>query len=147
MGIVDIRFTKLDAKREKPKGKVDKKGVKIKSNTKVVEIKKKKLPSIGDAVLVDFEYKVNYEPSFGKITVGGSLIYHDKNLKNKIKEDKEDGVQLEKSAYVEVQNAILKSGSVQAMVLAKELQLPAPIQLPTVVENNEKEEKGKKGYA
>lgn len=146
MPIIDVQFKQLEANRKVPKKETSEKGVQVKNNSKVKDIEKKEVPGAGEAVVVDFEYSVKYEPNFGDITVGGSVVYHDKNLDDKIEEEDGD-IKLKGDAYMEVQNAILGSGSTQAIVLSKELKLPPPIQLPRVKAEEEKGNKSKKGYA
>lgn len=131
MPVVDITFTKFEAGRqilEKPLGP---KGIKVMNNSKVNKVRKKKIEGLGDAVLVDFEFHTKYEPKVGNITVGGTLIFFEKKLKDFVNEKKGD-VRLKKDTFEEVQNIILGSSLVQAVILAKELKLPSPMQLPKV---------------
>ncbi len=145
MPVVDLRFTKLEAKREvAPKSPKFEKGIKINNNSKIKKITKKKLPGLGEAVVVDFEYNTKYEPKIGSINVEGSLIFHEKDMSEHVTTEK-GKVMLKGMAYVEVQNSILGASSIQALMLAKELRLPPPIQLPAVIA--EESGKSKKGYA
>jgi len=146
MPVVDIRITKLEANLEKPKQVPKAAGIKITNNSRVKDIKKTKVPGLGEAIIVDFEYETKYEPSVGSIVVGGSLIFHDKKLKDHIKIEK-GNVMLKGDAYAEVQNAILGSGTINALILAKEIKLPPPIQLPSVSLVDKKDKKGDKSYA
>jgi len=146
MPVIEINITKLDGKRNKPQKVTGEPSLKISNNSKVIDIRKEKLPKLGDTIVVDFEYETNYEPAIGKIVVGGTIVYHEKNMKDFIEEKKGDVI-LKGEAYATVQNAILGVGTINALLLAKELKLPAPIQLPTVELKNKKDEDSGKSYA
>ena len=133
MPVVDIRFSKLEASRaEKFKVEKEQKGVSVESNSKMNEIVKKDIPGLGEVVVVNFEYTTKYTPEIGKISVKGRCIYSSKDLDKDIKEEKKKKIKLMPEVFAEIQNVILASSSIQALMLAKELKLPSPVQLPRV---------------
>jgi hypothetical protein len=142
MPIIDVSFTKLEASR----GKTEKapKNVEVGNNSRIVEIKKKKIPNLGDAIIIDYEFTTKYKPEIGNILVGGRIVFHDKKIKDIIEEKKGKISFKSADAFQEIQNMILGTSTVQALMLAKELKLPSPIQLPKVAV---KKEVPKKGYA
>jgi hypothetical protein len=133
MPVIDVRFTKLEAVRaEKVKASKDQKGVSVESNSKMNEILKKEVPGLGEAVIVNFEYNTTYTPEIGNIKIEGRCVYSSKNLENEITEEKKKKIKLMPEVFEEIQNVILASASIQALLLAKELKLPSPVQLPRV---------------
>ena len=145
MPVLDVVLEKIDASRKKV---VDRKPeeVRISSNSKITKIEKAAIEGIGDSLHIHFEFATNYYPDMGDIVIGGRLVYYDKKLKDMIKEEKGNIIFKDLTAYQEVQNVILKSSTMEALLIAKELRLPPPIQLPAVVV--EDRQKGTdKGYA
>jgi len=148
MPVIQLAITKIEAnKRKLDKPLKGKQQLQVANNSKILEMRKEKLPNIGEALVVDFEFDSTYTPNVGKIVIGGSLIYHVKDLKKIIKEEGKKKVSLNSEAYAEVQNAILAAGTMQAMLMAKELRLPSPLQLPKVSPVDEKKKDSKKSYA
>lgn len=129
MPIVDFIFDKLEANRSSKK--IGPTEIKISNNFGLKEVTKEKIPGLGDCVITSFEFKTDYEPDLGNIIIQGRVIYHDKNLKNVVKEEKGNLV-LKEQAFEDVNNAVLRSSTIQALVLSKEMRLPSPVQLPKV---------------
>ncbi|MFH1424720.1 MAG: hypothetical protein ABIG20_03495 [archaeon] len=135
MPVIDLIYDKLATERNMKDIKV-KEGVKVSSNFGLTGIKKEKLPGLGDVVVASFEYKAKYEPEIGSIIIEGRAIFHDKDLKKHIKEEKKK-VTFNEGAFSEVSNVALRNSVIQALVLSKEMKLPAPMQLPTIqIEKN-----------
>lgn len=133
MPVVDIRFYKLEANRaENFKTDKNQKGISVESNSKMNDIAKKEVPGLGDAIVVDFEYTTNYTPKVGNVSIKGKCVYSSKNLDKDITEEKKKKIKLMPEVFAEIQNVILASSSIQALILAKELKLPSPVQLPRV---------------
>lgn len=142
MPVIDVNFSKLEATR-KPLDKPVQ-NITVSNNSKIEKIEKKKLGNLGEGLFIRFVYTANYEPSLGSINVSGTVVFHDKKIKDCINEKKGE-IALNPKIFQEVQNSILTASSIQALLLAKELKLPPPIQLPTVVVQEAK--KADKGYA
>lgn len=89
-----------------------------------------------DLMKFSFEFVIDYQPSYGKITLQGHILYTDDNKKLKEvekqwKKDKklpEDVTQL-------ILNTILIRSNVKSLMLAQEIGLPPHIPLPIVRPN------------
>ena len=145
MPVLDIILEKIDAKRKKVGAKPEE--VRVSNNSKITKIERSTVEGVGDAVLVHFEFTTNYMPDMGDIVIGGRLIYHDKKLKDMVKEEKGNLIFKDISVFQEVQNVILRSSTMEALIIAKELRLPPPIQLPAVVLDDKQKTGPDKGYA
>lgn len=144
MPVIDITFNKLEANRKTLDKPVD--NIKVSNNSKVLKIEKKKLGNLGEGLVIDFEFTTEYTPDIGSLKVGGSAVFHEKNLKELIDEQK-GSIILKPKTFQEVQNFVLGAATMQALVLAKELRLPAPIQLPRVILQEQQKQGKDKGYA
>jgi hypothetical protein len=132
MTIVGFCFTKIDAeKKNGAKGKIS-----INNNVSIREIEETNL-SLGTekqkAVKFVFEFLSKYEPDFGKILLGGEVLYLDEASKSK---KIVDGWKKDKTVDNEIMssvlNTILTKSNIQALILSQEVNLPSPIPLPKV---------------
>lgn len=67
--------------------------------------------------------------------MAGKLVYFSENLADKTEEKTVKGKKiliLKGAALREVSNFVLRRGIVEAIIVSRTLQLPAPIQLPSV---------------
>lgn len=126
MAIHDYQINKIEST-------VDKRGVErvdVKESFSIKEVKKlddKRLEIIWG---FDIDYK-----QIGKLSMQGSLIYGSGSLADQYEEKEVQGkkvLALKGDALIDVSNFILRRGLIEAIVLAKIMQLPAPIQLPSV---------------
>ncbi len=145
MAIVRTRLTKILASVNKSK-KAASSSIEISNKNSIESVKKEKIKGIGDVIEVDFSLETQYEPNIGNIEIEGTIVYHDKDLKQQI-EEKDGKIVLLEDAFLEVNNTILAIGSVQSLLMAKEMNLPSPIQLPMVEASKKTKGKGGKGYA
>ena len=131
MAIVGFSMQKINVERiNSPKGKIN-----IKNNVSIKKVEKSRFNFGGkrEALAYTFEFTVEYEPNVGTITISGEVINlaDEKATKDVLarwkKDKKVDPVEL-----VPVLNAVLQRCNVQALVLARDINLPAPIPLPTV---------------
>ncbi len=144
MPVLDIILEKIDANRKKVT--TIPADVRVSNNSKITKIERSVVDGVGDAVLIHFEFTTSYYPDLGDIVIGGRVIYHDKKLKDMIKEEKGNLIFKDLKAFQEVQNIILRSSTMEAILISKEMRLPPPIQLPAVV-LEEKPKGPDKGYA
>jgi hypothetical protein len=131
MAIVGFSFTKVHAEKTgTAKGKVN-----ISNNVKVANIEDANL-SMGESkkgLKVDFEFTSAYEPKFGAINLDGSVILlEDVKPAEEILKNWEKDKALPKELMPPVLNHILERCNVQALLMARDLGLPAPIPLPKV---------------
>lgn len=131
MAIVGFSFTKVHAeKTSTPKGKVN-----ISNNVKVSNIEDANL-SMGEkkkGLKLDFTFSSAYEPKFGAIDLDGNVILLEdvKAAKEVLDHWKKDKA-LPKELMPSILNHILERCNVQALLMARDLGLPAPIPLPKV---------------
>ena len=145
MAIISTRLTKISASVNKPKkGKSG--SIEISKTNSIESVKREAIKGIGDVIEVDFSLETQYEPNIGNIEIEGTVVYHDKDLKKQY-EEKDGKIVLLEDAFLEVNNTILAIGSVQSLLMAKEMNLPSPIQLPMVEASKKAKDKGGKGYA
>jgi len=126
MAITNYRIDKID-------GKVDKRGgesVDVKESFAVTEVTKK-----GKALEISWSFSADYK-GMGKLAMEGALIYFTPGSLEASYEEKtikgKKVLALKGNALVEVSNFILRRGIIESIILTKTLQLPAPIQLPSV---------------
>lgn len=132
MTIIGMQFTKLAVEKMNPiTGKVS-----ISNNVLVQDVEKATI-TIGknkqDVLRFTYEFKANYEPKIGLITLVGNLTYLEKTEKidELIKGWKKDK-KLPKEILTPVLNSIYTKCNIQALVMSREINLPPPIQLPKV---------------
>ena len=138
MALVGFHFKKMSAEKNKPAtGKVS-----VKNNIIITKLQEAKL-NIGASkqagIEFSFEYKVDYEPKIGNIYLEGTVVYM--GPEDKVKEvlkkwEKEK--KLTPDIVEQVYNHILHKANVQALILGRDMQLPAHIQLPKVTSGNKK---------
>ncbi len=127
MGITNYRIDKIDATVSKRGSEA----VDVKESFAVTEVEKMKSSQMLE---VSWSFDIEYK-GMGKLGMGGKLIYFSENLDDKYEEKTVKGKKLtalKGPALREVSNFILRRGIVEAIVLSRTLQLPAPIQLPSV---------------
>lgn len=128
MGITNYRIDKIDAFVEERKFE----NVEVKNTFSIKEAKKQE--GQGNALKIGWEFNSNYK-NLGKIAMAGTLTYFDENIEDKYEEKqfgKEKKIFLKGDALKDVSNFVLRRGIVEAIVVAKTLQIPVPMQMPSV---------------
>jgi len=126
--IANLRINEISAKHGEGKGT----GTgKIENVFKITSTEKKKDATLGDYVLVNFEFDVGYPGEIGNINFKGNLWYYHPELDKQITEE-DKKIELNSFAVQEVSNAILQNCLVEAIGIARRLNLPSPIKLPQV---------------
>ncbi len=131
MGILNLNFSKILVERT---GKASKQ-INIKSGMNIVDVVSSDIikETSQKAYAIKFSFEVNYEPKFAQITLEGSVIYlAEEKLGKEIETVWKKNKALPKDIALNVFNRILHHCNVEALILSKELSLPAPIQLPKV---------------
>jgi hypothetical protein len=139
MAILNFNFTKINVEK---KAKVSKQ-VNIKSGLNISNISPSEITAGNDqkAFLITFNFNVNYEPNIGTIDLSGELLFLANNEDGKkIEKEWAEKKSLPQEIGIPVFNRILHSCNVEALILSKEINLPAPIQLPKVKAGNSTEE-------
>ena len=133
MPIVGFNFDKVSVEKQNPvKGKVT-----ISHNVQAVDIVEENLNlgSSGDTIRFKFKFSVDYSPDIANITLLGSVLYMapQEEIKNILKNYKETK-EMPKELMPRVFDTILARCNVKSLVLAEEVNLPAPLKLPRVKE-------------
>lgn len=141
MPIIGFNFTKISVER---KGDVVGK-ISIGNNIAIKDVVQKDL-SLGDikqkGVRFTFEFSVNYEPKIAEILMTGNILYTgDEKKIAGILDAWKKNKRVAPVVTAEVLNSALIRCNIQALVLSKEMSLPAPIPLPRVSAEPPKEEK------
>ncbi len=127
MPVANVRIKKLEGERKESKVTQ----ININANSGILSVKKAKDKSIGDYLLVNYKYAVEYEPGLGRIAIEGSLWYYSPDLEKQYKEV-EGKVELTSEAVTEISTVIIQDSLMESIDLARRLQLPPPMQLPKV---------------
>jgi len=123
MGITNYRVDKIDAAVGERKFE----GVDVKNTFTVKKVTKPKMEKLLE---VGWEFVSDYK-KFGKISIAGTLIYYNDTLDGMF-EEKDKKIVLKGEALREVSNFVLRRGIIEAVLIARTLQLPVPIQMPSV---------------
>ncbi len=131
MAIKSFELKAIDAERYSKPGE-SKENIRIDHNSSVTKIKKKD----DRTNIVDFRFTANYS-GIGVIKIEGTLIFEGKfpNLAKKWNSDNK----MPNEVAQKIHTAIINNCIPQAVVIAKDLNLPPPIPLPQV---DMKEKKG-----
>ena len=134
MPIVGFNFTKVYV--EKKSQVEDTPNIQIKNNAVITEVVEEKLPtgkSKADGLRFNFKFSLLYEPNVGEIELIGFIYYLDdpeiiKNIYKSWKKDKK----ISKELTIHIVNTILFKGSIKALELSQEVNLPPHLPLPSV---------------
>jgi len=133
MTVYNFKINKMSGERRDKNVK----GVEVKANSTILSVKKEKDKRIGDYLHVNFKYDVLYEPEVGEVHLEGSLWYTHPKL-DSVVSDLKDKVELKNEAIKEISNSVIQESIVEALDISRKLQLPPPLQLPTVSVKPEK---------
>jgi len=136
MKLLGFNFTKIDIEKLSEKTE----NLKINSNidiSDISEVKQSMLKSKETIISVKFSYKINYNPDYAKISLGGNLIVslEPKTAKDILKEW-QDNNKIPDDFKVPVFNLILKKSNVKALSLEEEMNLPLHMPMPKVGKKN-----------
>lgn len=132
MTIVGLQFDKIVVDRmSAPTGKMS-----VKNNIVIKDLEKKDFgvnKTKQFVLLFKFEYEANYEPKIAKIALKGTTTYVEQEAKidELVKGWKKDK-KIPKDIMTPLLNNILNRCNIEALILAREVGLPPPIQLPRV---------------
>lgn len=132
MTVVGLQLNKIVVEKLKPaKGKVS-----VNNNVSITDVEKTELTfgmSKQNVLNFKFEFVAAYEPKIASITLNGNVTYFDKpevidKLHSGWKKDKK----VPPEVMTPILNSILSKCNVEALLLAREINLPPPIPLPKV---------------
>lgn len=132
MSIIGFNFTKMLADKKKPaQGSIN-----IQNNLELKSVEEAKM-AVGDtklAMKLHFRYTTHYTPDIGLIEFEGNLLFLDDKEKVKEALDKWQTWLREKKfgpiITDQIVPHILNKCNIQAIILSKDINLPAPIPLP-----------------
>jgi hypothetical protein len=132
MNIVGFNFTKISAERKRAMAGT----VNINNNISLTDITEAKI-GIGQgersAVRVSFSFKSEYTPEMALIALQGELLLLIESKRAaEILKNWKDKHQLPKDVAQVVMNHVLERCNIQALLFAKDLNLPSPVPLPKV---------------
>jgi hypothetical protein len=131
MTIIGFDFTKMQIERRKIiKGKIN-----IANNISVKNVEDVKI-SLGPdkmGVKFTFQFTTKYEPDIGDILIEGEVLYLASEEEGKTillgwKKDKK----LPKDVRIPLLNHVLSKSNIAAILLSREMNLPAPVMLPRI---------------
>jgi len=132
MTIIGFNFNEIKVNRKDGiKGKIN-----IKNNVVIKDIQEKDL-NLGDksqnALKFIFEFSSKYEPDLGDIILVGDLLFMESS--GKIKEiltEWKKTKKVPKDIMAAILNTVLTKCNIEALVLSQKVNLPPPIPLPSV---------------
>lgn len=131
MALLNFNFNKILVEKL---GKSSKQ-INIKSGMNVIDVTPSKVveSSKQQAFVIAFKFETLYEPNVAKIVLEGDLLYlADEELAKDMNEAWEKRKSLPKEVALVVFNKILHNCNVEALILSREVGLPAPVQLPKI---------------
>lgn len=85
------------------------------------------------AFSIKFKFDVDYEPKIGNINLEGELLYlANEEIGKKIEDAWSKNNSLPKEVGTIIFNRILQNCNIEALILSREINLPAPLQLPKI---------------
>ncbi len=131
MNIVNISFNEINCKKNKQvQGQVN-----VANNAKIksVEETKMNIDSSRKALKIVFEFQTDYQPDFASLSVAGELLLlADEKKAKEILDNWQKNKKLDDETAPKIINPIMNKGILEAVFLSRELDLPAPIPLPSM---------------
>ena len=129
MPILRVFLTKIDATRDL-EAEVEA-TVNVSTNSSMSDVKVEKA---GNAEMIQITFKLTtlYEPDIGKIDLEGVMYYGGEPLKEIVSDPKAKKLALLPEKAKEIHQAILRIPIVVSVNIARELNLPMPINFPKV---------------
>ncbi|MBU7013846.1 MAG: hypothetical protein HXS52_07350 [Theionarchaea archaeon] len=103
----------------------------IKNNSSIINMEKE-----DDGISIDFVFNTIYNPSIATIKIDGTLFYRGEDADTILEQWRASKT----IKNVHIQNAIIEKGLMEAVILAKELNVVPPIPLPRIKEEEKKVE-------
>lgn len=131
MAILSFGFTKIHVEKKTSSTKQ----IKIQSGMNITDVKASEMikDAKQKAFAVKFTFEIKYEPGVAVIELDGELIFlANQALAKEVEAGWAKRKSLPKDLALTVFNRILHNCNVEALILSKEMNLPAPIQLPKV---------------
>lgn len=131
MNTLNITFNSINASRnDRATGKVN-----VTSNIGIDNIVDASIgvDKVNKTMRVSFTFTTKYSGDLAEIVLKGNMIVLEESKKaKKIIDEWKKSKKLDKEFATTILNILMTKGSMEAVILAKELNLPSPIQLPRV---------------
>ena len=131
MRVVGFNFTKISI--EKFSDKLEK--LNIKTNIDIADINtinNEILKTKNSLIAVKFLYSIDYDPSFAKIDLAGTILFELDEKKSKEIIEKWKDKQIPEDFKLNLFNLILRKSNVKALQLEDDMNLPLHISLPSI---------------
>ncbi|MEK6936497.1 MAG: hypothetical protein AABW58_00325 [Nanoarchaeota archaeon] len=134
MPIVGFNFSKVHVEKKETSETVT--NIQIKNDVLITNVQEEKLPTgktKADGLKFDFKFHLKYEPSVGEIELIGFIYYLDdpETIKDIYKSWKKDK-KIPQEITANLVNTVLIKGTIKALNLSQEVNLPPHLPLPTV---------------
>ncbi len=135
MPIVGFNFNKVHVEK-KEKADNQPTNIQIKNDVLITNVQEEKLPTgkaKSDGLKFDFKFSLKYEPEVGEVELIGFIYYLDEPevIKDIFKSWKKDK-KIPQNITSALVNAVLVKGTIKALSLSQEVNLPPHLPLPTV---------------
>ncbi|MBW2998406.1 hypothetical protein KY321_02600 [Candidatus Woesearchaeota archaeon] len=140
MSIIGTNFTEITVKKNKNVVK----GIKVNNNLGIKSIEKMDL-SFGKSntqagLKFVFEYVTKYEPEIANINlVGEVLLLESAETVEKVLDSWKNKKPVDEAIMTQVMNNALNKSTIKAIIFAQDMNLPAPVKLPKVVQKAKEE--------
>jgi len=137
MKFLGINFFKLSAEKTSNEFK----GIKINTDLNIEDIKQSPSPlnTQGNLLIVKFNYKIEYNPSFAKIFLGGNLILSvTEEESSQILKDWKDKT-ISDNIKTKIINSILNKSNLKALQMEDDLNIPYHLPFPIFKPTNKKQ--------
>lgn len=136
--IVGFYFKKISIERKEPvKGTI-----KVNTKTNIKNIAKQEIKTKTEdrqALQIDFDFTIIYEPKLAEINIGGYLVYLTDSKEAKEIFDLWKKKQLPENVKITVLNTIMNKCNLKALSLEEDTGLPSHIPLPKFISKGEQE--------
>lgn len=131
MAILSFGFNKILVEKNTKSSKQ----INIKSELHILDVSSSDMikDAKQKAFSIKFKFDVDYEPKMGTINLEGELIYlANEELSKKMETSWSKNKSLPKEIGTVIFNRILQNCNIEALILSREINLPAPLQLPKI---------------
>lgn len=134
--IIGFNYSKIMVDKKSPiKGKLE-----ITRDLMIKDMKEEKVQD-KSAIIISFEFKVDYKPGIASIEIDGNVLYMTEEAKSIISEWKKTKKLVNEKMTYDVVSSILAKCDVKSLQLSEEMNLPPTIKLPRITPKEEKEDK------
>lgn len=130
MAVISFSFTSIKAEHTKAEGGK----IKVSNNVQITSVEPSDInfaDTTKSGVKFEFEYKSSFEPKLGKIELKGNLIFlHDADKVKSVLEVWKKDKKVIPDVASEVINNVLNRSNVQALIMARDVNLPSPVPMP-----------------